>query len=329
MMANLTHLSLFSGIGGIDLAAEAAGFETVAQCERAAYPLAVLEKHWPHIPRFNDINNLTQEGFFEKTGLKTVTLISGGFPCQPFSQAGKRLGFADERYIWPQMYRVIKELRPRWVLGENVAGFVNMEFDKTIFDMENAGYCVRAFIIPACAVGAWHERKRVFIVGADVTNTACKRHKNRKNQSGNIPNPKRCFTESSSGWQGVDTEIIRSDLLLNADSFGRLPFNTETILAEKRKTVQQPCLASGTQGKPDIRHNGIESILGGMVDGISSWLDGHIFWEQEPDGVPRMTENKVNRAARISALGNAVVPQQVYPILKYIVEIETAGGDCY
>ena len=132
----LAHLSLFSGIGGLDLAAEWAGFTTVGQCEWADYPTRVLEKHWPDVPRWRDIRTLTKESFYEKTGLRTVDIISGGFPCQPHSVIGKRLAENDERHLWPEFLRVIDELRPRYVVGENVNGILSTIHESICTDLE-------------------------------------------------------------------------------------------------------------------------------------------------------------------------------------------------
>lgn len=170
-MEELTHLSLFSGIGGLDLAAEWAGMRTIGQCEWAEYPTKVLERHWPDVPRWKDIRELTRGSFYERTGRWTVDVVSGGFPCQPFSVAGKQRGKEDDRYLWPEMVRVIKELRPTWVVGENVAGIVRMALPDILSELEACGYRTRAFLVPACAVGARHRRYRVAIVayaGYDV-----------------------------------------------------------------------------------------------------------------------------------------------------------------
>jgi len=167
----LTHLSLFSGIGGLDLAAEWAGFKTVGQCEWADYPTKVLEKHWPDVPRWRDIHDLTAVEFERRVGTREVTCISGGFPCQPHSVAGKRKASDDERDLWPEMRRVIGEIKPRWVVGENVRGLLSSEdgrfFRGILRDFADMGYDVGWCLTSAAAVGAVHRRERLAIVAYD------------------------------------------------------------------------------------------------------------------------------------------------------------------
>ena len=150
---------LFSGIGGFALGLEAAGMNTVAFCEQDTYCQKVLKKHWPKIPIHSDITELNG---YEYRG--TVDLVCGGFPCQPFSVAGKQLGTEDDRALWPEMLRVICEVAPRWVIGENVSGIIPMELDKVLFDLEGEGYTCWTFVLPACAVDAHHRRDRVWVV---------------------------------------------------------------------------------------------------------------------------------------------------------------------
>ena len=324
-MKELTHLSLFSGIGGIDIAAEAAGFETVCQCEWADFPTSILEKRWPNVPRFRDITTLNKEVFYERTGRKTVTLISGGFPCQPFSTAGAQKGFADIRYLWPEMARVISELHPSWVLGENVAGFVGMGLDKTVFDLEREGYAVQTFVYPACGVGAWHERARTFIVAVDVSHTTCLRQleqQERRNEIGRISVGKRDIQKEKSQRENLESSSIGSSILSYADSVGRPTLDIQTRNNDKRKKGCELSDTDSTTGNADERQSSTQSRLGGMVNGFPLWLDGHTLWQREPSGVPRVTERTDGRAPRLKSLGNAVCPPQVYPILKCIADIE-------
>jgi DNA (cytosine-5)-methyltransferase 1 len=278
----LTHFSLFTGIGGIDLAAEWAGFTTVGQCEWADYPTNVLEKHWPDVPRWRDIRNVTAESFKNRTGLSTVDLISGGFPCQPFSVAGKRKGKNDDRYLWPEMFRVIQELRPTWMLGENVPGIVNMALEKVCTDLEDKNYEVQPIIIPACGVGALHRRYRVFIL-AHSNGAGDRTQEFRLNGNGQTENE---------GWK-----------------------------------EQSQCRTIGLcENVADTNDQRLQR-RGGLRERTREWLawTGSTplkeIWQFEPN-VGRVANGIPNRVDRLKCLGNAVVPQQVYPVLKAIADIE-------
>jgi len=152
-------LDLFSGIGGFSLGLEWAGMSTVAMCEKDPYCRKILAKHWPDLTIHEDIRNLDGKEY-----RNSIDLVAGGFPCQPFSVAGKRKGTDDDRHLWPEMLRVIKEAKPRWVIGENVFGFINMALDDVQADLEREHYEVRKFVLPAVAVDAKHRRDRIFLV---------------------------------------------------------------------------------------------------------------------------------------------------------------------
>ena len=316
----MNHLSLFSGIGGLDLAAEMAGFKTVGQCEWADYPTKVLEKHWPDVPRWRDIRTLTGESFYEKTGLRTVDVISGGFPCQPFSVAGKRRGKEDDRYLWPEMLRVISEIRPTWVVGENVAGIVNMALDQVYADLENEGYSVQTFIIPACSVDAPHRRDRCAIVA----------HRESKRGRGISVQPGTARQEGADfNWRGEDVADANSGTMRN---------DSENERKDNRKinTFDNTSLSCGKVNS-NTNFNRLQKLwgeaweitdtcrrtakpgLGGVVDGVSAWMDR--YWVEEPD-IPRITTNKKNRVDRLKCLGNAVYWRQFYPIFQAIADIE-------
>ncbi len=154
----LTHLDLFSGIGGFALAAQEAGFVTVGFSEVDTYANQVLKRHWPDVPNLGDIRTAD----FSAVG--TVTVLTGGFPCQPWSVAGERRGADDDRHLWPAMRDAIAKVRPAWVIAENVPGIIGMALDDVCADLEALGYSVQPFVIPACAVDARHRRDRVWIV---------------------------------------------------------------------------------------------------------------------------------------------------------------------
>ncbi len=260
-MTELTHFSLFSGIGGIDLAAEWASFRTVGMCERDPYCSRVLAKHWPDVPVWEDVRDVTRESL-HAAGIAGINLLSGGFPCQDISGAGKKVGIQGARSgLWSEMYRIIGEVRPGYVLVENVAELLIRGLTRVLGDLASIGYDAEWSVVSACAVGAPHARERLFIVA--------------------YPERKPGTPSGVLGRGGA--------------SFGPGHQATE----ERREGRIRPQVGTATPGLPHPWQEAVrESSILRMVDGVPAELD------------------------RLRVLGNAVVPQQVYPILKAIAEIE-------
>lgn len=237
---------LFAGIGGFGLAGRWAGIESVFQVEWNPFCQKVLKKNFPNAQQFGDIREFDGRQF-----AGAIDIISGGFPCQPYSVAGKRLGKEDERHLWPEMLRVIREVQPRWIVGENVRGLVNwsngLVFDEVQADMESSGYSVASFVLPAASVGANHRRDRCWIIAHSA--------------SVRFPAAVGGFKQDISVQPKAPTE-----------TYGHFTFSGEV----KKRSIG------------DIRAG----------DGIPNWMD------------------------RISAIGNAIVPQVAYRIFETIKQYD-------
>jgi DNA (cytosine-5)-methyltransferase 1 len=230
----MNHLDLFSGIGGFALAAMWAGHETVAFCEIGKFQRKILKKNFPKVPIFEDIRKLNA-----KELPKTIDVITGGYPCQPFSVAGKRRGNEDDRHLWPEMLRIIQGCRPLGVICENVVGHVSMGLDDVLFDLESEGYTCGTFIIPACSKNKPHLRERVWIV---------------------------------------------------ANNYGE---------RRKRGWTQAVCGKQGLQGGEDV----------GRVENMLRGSDLH---------TPKLCGRSPGLSERLDALGNAIVPEIAYELMKCI-----------
>ena len=297
-----THLDLFSGIGGFALAAGWAGFETVGFCDNEPYAQAVLKKHWPNVPIHGDIKTL------DGTTYRGVTLLTGGFPCQPFSNAGKRRGKDDDRYLWPQMLRVIQEARPAWIVGENVVGIIGLALDQVCSDLEAEGYEVEPIIIPACGVDAPHRRDRVWILAH--TDICC----------------------DSGEKRGVDAEKIRLSEE-NREEWGGCGVSSRTSQMEQRRKsnrihdktnvadTDSPGILSAEIAQYDVKngsksHDKFPWRCGSTSGGERSQAN----WSPEPE-LGRVAHGVPNRVDRIKGLGNAIVPQVAYQIIKGIKKL--------
>lgn len=282
----MNHGSLFSGIGGFDLAAEWMGCENIFHCEWMPFPRQVLHYHFPNSISYEDI---TKTDFTIHRG--TIDILTGGFPCQPYSSAGKRLGKEDERHLWPHMFRAIQEIQPTFVVGENVRGITNwnggLVFEEVCTDLENEGYEVIPFILPACAVGAPHRRDRIWFVAANTNNIRF--------------NKCECYNEINTSEGRIDAfnDINENDGQRNASDTTNIgqEYALENGELERRrfgKSYQRNVWDSFPSQSP---------ICGGD-DGLPTQLDGITFskWRQES----------------IKGYGNAIVPQVAYQIFKTI-----------
>ena len=187
-MNKLKVLDLFSGLGGFSLGLERTGyFETAAFCEIDKYCTLLLNKHWKGTKVYDDVRKITKEQF-DEDGIPYPDIITGGFPCQSFSVAGKQKGTSDSRYLWPEMFRIIQVFQPRFVIGENVRGIVNIKdgvvFETVCANLESEGYEIQPFNIPAAGVGAPHRRERIWFIATNVANPI-RNHEGRTVSRGN------------------------------------------------------------------------------------------------------------------------------------------------
>lgn len=259
------------------------------------------------IPRIHsDIRILNGADYFG------VDLITGGFPCQPYSLAGKRRGAADDRALWPEMRRVIAEARPRWVLAENVPGIINLELDAVLSDLEGIGYAAGTIVVPACAVDAPHRRDRVWIVAHDEERRGgAGLRQVETEQDGHQPsNGGGNVADSTPGGLGENGSTSRQ--AGHADECGKAVPDARCELLERREreSAEKPA-----QWEP-------EPGLGRVAHGIPEGLDGTpCVFEAEPQ-IPRVAHGIKNRVQRLKALGNAIVPSVAYQIIKSMIQSE-------
>ena len=330
----LKLLDLFSGIGGFSLAFEQTGFvETIAFCEKEPFCQKVLNKHWHNAKIYDDIRKLNGKEI-------QTDIVTGGFPCQPFSVAGKRRGTDDDRYLWDETLRVVAEPKPRWFVGENVFGLINIDNGKVLQqiqkDLEREGFKVQCFVLPANGVGAWHERKRIWIIGHNLSNS----------MHNGLYRKKISSTKPSSDWQkewlsfgayshvpntnggectwcGSTTRVCKCKqhrLVRHKKEDG------EKVRCETERCCEQ--IVSNTDGKR-LQGCCVQSELETIERQISSKRSSkeqHSWWEIEQQlcGVPHGVSTELDpfRKQRVMALGNSIVPQVAFEIAKSIIVTE-------
>ena len=284
----MRHLDLFSGIGGFALAARmAGGFKTVAFCEIDKYCQRVLRKNFPNIPIHDNVKTLNGNEY------GPIDIITGGYPCQPFSHAGKRSGANDDRHLWPEVFRVARSIKPRWLLLENVAGHITLGLDDVLSDLDSIGYTSQPFIVPACAVDAKHRRDRVWIVA-----------------NSNSLRMEGAWTEQQTTGIGGKSEAMANT--------SRIQPEREEQWAKRKRTWKggESFNVSNANGA------GCEKQRFTITDEKEDApAECSRWWESEP-AVGRVANGVPNRVDRLRGLGNAIAPQVAAVILEFIKQTD-------
>jgi DNA (cytosine-5)-methyltransferase 1 len=307
------HVDLCSGIGGFALGFQWAGLSRpVLFCDIEDWSRKVLAKHWPDVPIAEDVKELASD---PGRLVPDCDILTAGYPCQPFSQAGIRRGEEDDRHIWPEIFTIVETKLPRWCVFENVSGHISLGLDQVLSELESKGYAVQPFVVPACAVDAPHRRDRVWIIAA---------HADSNSEPDDAVNAKSgCWELGASNVGHADcSDIARYDEATDkergkqglaagcqdvADADGQRRRSWDA----KRQDASDVGQPSRCQGH-DARRMGAgvtQSGVGGMADGLSTRMDRFDGWEREPEDIPRVATGVKQRAARLKALGNAIVPQ--------------------
>ena len=309
----MTHGSLFSGIGGFDLAAEWMGWENVFHCEYDPFCQKVLNHHFPNSKLYEDIKTFDASNYSGR-----IDILTGGFPCQPFSNAGLRKGTEDDRHLFPQMLRIIREISPRYIVGENVSGLLNwsggLVFEEVCADLETEGYEVTPFILPSAGKNAPHRRDRIWFVAKNTDKNG--RGGNKREEESNV----RGFGDIGAGDNvrvpSNDAEVrtaSNTDITSTGTDVRRMPGSSKEIRGKKKSFVSGSLCSDGDASDPDRLGGNWENFptqppICGGDDGIPKELDGITFpkWRKES----------------IKAYGNAIVPQVAHEIFKAIEKME-------
>ena len=325
----LKLLDLFSGIGGFSLGLESTGFfETIAFVEKDKFCQKVLRKNFNNIPIEEDIRNVKGDRY-------AADVITGGFPCQPFSIAGKRKGTDDDRYLWDETIRVIRECKPRWFIGENVEGIINIQegmvLRQVCDDLEKEGFEVQCIIIPASGIGAWHQRKRVWILAYSNNNGSYRQKRNETKQSSNEQKDRLSFRDDKDVSNSNSySKTNRGKCEINEKPSSEWKFNKGRCFNDGGER----CISksSHTNNKRSQEFNLSKESEKQNINSreYDSTTENKTWWETQsslcgiPDGVSYELDK--DRANRIKSLGNSIVPLIARQLGLAIMKAEEDNG---